>query len=76
MTSDHGQYILDTYKNLYYRREDFDYVQKRKDTADTLQSEGKSFKYAWYTAFKEYPRIYLTLEEVEDYINKKRGVKK
>lgn len=30
----------------------------RKALADQLIAEGKSYKYAWYHAFKKFPRVY------------------
>lgn len=38
--------------------EDQNLVAKRSSRADEHMAEGKSYKHAWYLAFKEFPRTY------------------
>lgn len=47
------------YEGKPYPREDPEVITARKALADFHISQGKTFKYAWWLAFNQYPRDYL-----------------
>lgn len=50
------------YAGKYAKFEDDELSSKRNELAAKLIEDGLTFKHAWWSAFKEYPRVYFDQE--------------